>query len=101
MIIGWYNPPHMKKAIVLATTLFALTATTVSAETVRTCSSVYGGGEVCGETTTTTTTVTHDIVETDTGLGDNAMFNLIGSFALAALVATGLYKLTYKSYILG
>ena len=88
----------MKKAIVLATTLLALTATSVSAETVRTCSSVYGGGEVCGETTTTTTTVTHEVVETG---ASNDLYKLLGSFALAALVATGLYKLTYKSYILG
>lgn len=88
----------MKKAIVLATTLLALTATSVSAETVRTCSSVYGGGEVCGETTTTTTTVTHEVVETG---ASNDVYKLLGSFALAALVATGLYKLTYKSYILG
>ncbi|MCE7898177.1 MAG: hypothetical protein DPW11_00520 [bacterium] len=88
----------MKKAIVLATTLLALTATSVSAETVRTCSSVYGGGEVCGETTTTTTTVTHEVVETG---ASNDLYKLLGSFALAAVVATGLYKLTYKSYILG
>ena len=88
----------MKKQIVIATILTLLSATSVSAETVRTCSSVYGGGEVCGETTTTTT-VTHEVVET--GANDNEMLKLLGSFALAALVATGLYKLTYKSYILG
>ncbi len=73
-------------------------ANTARAETVRTCSSVYGGGEVCGETTTTTT-VTHEVVETSAS--SNEMFSLLGGFALAALVATGLYKLTYKSYILG
>lgn len=101
MIIGWYDPRHMKKQIVIATLLTLLSVAPASAETVRTCSSVYGGGEVCGETTTTTTTVTHDIVKTDTGVNDNEMFKLLGSFALAALVATGLYKLTYKSYILG
>lgn len=88
----------MKKQIVIATLLTLLSATSVSAETVRTCSSIYGGGEVCGETTTTTT-VKHEVVET--GANDNEMFKLLGSFALAALVATGLYKLTYKSYILG
>lgn len=97
MIIGWYDPPHMKKLIVIAT-LIALSTTSVNAETVRTCNSVYGGGETCGETTTTTT-VTHEVVET--GANDNEMFKLLGSFALAALVATGLYKATYKSYILG
>ena len=50
----------MKKLIVLVTLLFAVAAP-VSAETVRTCSSVYGGGEVCGETTTTVT-VEHQVV---------------------------------------
>lgn len=99
MIIGWYDPPHMKKQIVIATLLTLLSVAPASAETVRTCSSVYGGGEVCGETTTTTTTVKHEVVET--GANDNEMFTLLGSFALAALVATALYKLTYKSYILG
>ncbi len=98
MIIGWYDPPHMKKLIVIAT-LIALSTSVVNAETVRTCSSLYGGGEVCGETTTTTTTVKHEVVETSAN--SNEMFSLLGGFALAALVATGLYKLTYKSYILG
>lgn len=88
----------MKKQIVIATLFTLLSATPVFAETVRTCSSVYGGGEVCGETTTTTTTVTHEVVETGVS---NDLYKLLGSFALAALVATGLYKLTYKSYILG
>ena len=98
MIIGWYDPPHMKKQIVIASLLTLLSVAPASAETVRTCSSVYGGGEVCGETTTTTT-VTHEVVETSAS--SNEMFSLLGGFALAALVATGLYKMTYKSYILG
>ncbi|MBP9702683.1 hypothetical protein KBD69_03260 [Candidatus Woesebacteria bacterium] len=89
----------MKKQIVIATLLTLLSVAPASAETVRTCSSVYGGGEVCGETTTTTTTVKHEVVETSAN--SNEMFSLLGGFALAALVATGLYKLTYKSYILG
>lgn len=99
MIIGWYDPPHMIKQIVIATLLTFLSVAPASAETVRTCSSVYGGGEVCGETTTTTTTVTHEVVET--GANDSEMFRLLGGFALAALVATGLYKMTYKNYFLG
>lgn len=101
MIIGWYDPRHMKKqmvALLIVNSLWFM-AGTARAETVRTCSSIYGGGEFCGETTTTTTTVKHEVVET--GANDNEMFTLLGSFALAALVATGLYKLTYKSYILG
>ncbi len=97
MIIGWYDAAHMKKLIVVAT-LFAFSALPVSAETVRTCSSVYGGGETCGETTTTVT-VEHEVVET--GANDNQMFTMLLSLAGAALLATGLYKLTYKSYILG
>jgi len=71
---------------------------TAHAETVRTCSSVYGGGEVCGETTTNTT-VTHEVVET--GASDSQMIKLLLSIAGVAIVATGLYKMTYKSYILG
>ena len=70
----------------------------VSAETVRTCSSVYGGGEVCGENTTNTT-VTHAVVET--GVSDDQMIKLALGIAGAATLATVLYKLTYKSYILG
>ena len=87
----------MKKLIVVAT-LIVLASTPVKAETVRTCSSVYGGGEVCGENTTTTT-VTHTVVET--GAGDNQMIKLALGMAVAALTATALYKLTYKSYFLG
>ena len=87
----------MKKLIVVAT-LFALTVVPAHAETVRTCSSVYGGGEVCGETTSNTT-VEHKVVET--GAGDNQMYKLILSLAGAAIVATGLYKMTYRTYFLG
>jgi hypothetical protein len=87
----------MKKLIVVAT-LLVVSVLPVRAETVRTCSSVYGGGEVCGENTTSTT-VTHTVVET--GAGDNQMFNMIMGLAGAALAATVLYKITYKSYLLG
>ncbi len=86
----------MKKLIVVATLLVA-SVLPVRAETVRTCSSVYGGGEVCGETTTTV--VEHKVVET--GASDNQMIKILTSLAGAALVASALYKLTYKSYILG
>ncbi len=87
----------MKKLIVVAT-LFALTVVPAHAETVRTCSNIYGAGEVCGETTANTT-VEHKVVET--GAGDNQMYKLIISLAGAALVATGLYKMTYRTYFLG
>lgn len=93
----------MKKLIVVATLLIASIASTtpVSAETVRTCSSVYGGGEVCGETTTSVT-VEHKTVEiAETAASDTQMIKFLLTLAGAAAVATGLYKLTYKSYILG
>lgn len=88
----------MKKQIVIATLILLASVAPASAETVRTCSSVYGGGEVCGENTTTTT-VTHTVVET--GASDNQMINLLLSLAGAAALATGLYKMTYKNYFLG
>ncbi|KKU44799.1 MAG: hypothetical protein UX84_C0007G0023 [Microgenomates group bacterium GW2011_GWD1_47_13] len=88
---------HMKRLIALVTLLFAL-ATPVAAETVRTCSSVYGGGEVCGEATTNVT-IEHKVVET--GISNEQIFKMLASVAGAALLATVLYKLTYKSYILG
>ncbi len=87
----------MKKLIVV-TALLLTSVLPASAETVRTCSTVYGGGEVCGENTTTTT-VTHTVVET--GASDNQMINLLLSIAGAAAIATGLYKMTYKNYFLG
>ncbi len=98
MVIGWYDAAHMKKLIVVATLILLSSASAVRAETVSTCRNVYGTGEVCGETTTTTT-VTHEVVET--GAAENQMLQLALGIAGAALFATGLYKLTYKSYILG
>lgn len=87
----------MKKQIVIATLLVA-SALPAHAETIRTCSSVYGGGEVCGENTTNVT-VEHKVVET--GANDNQMIKLLLSIAGAAALATGLYKLSYKNYFLG
>ncbi|GAB4026866.1 MAG: hypothetical protein Fur0011_3530 [Candidatus Microgenomates bacterium] len=88
----------MKKILATFVLLMQVSAVSVSAETVRTCQVVYGGGEICGETTTTAT-VKHEVVET--GAGDLELFYFVGSFAGFAVVATGLYKLTYKSYIFG
>lgn len=87
----------MKKLIVV-TALLLNSVLPASAETVRTCSNIYGSGEVCGETTTTTV-VKHEVKET--AVSSNEMINLLLSIAGAAALATGLYKLTYKSYILG
>ena len=99
MIIGWYDAPHMKKLMVLVA-LIIISATPARAETVRTCSSVYGGGEVCGENTTSET-VEHKVIVVETGSNDAQMIKFLLSIAVAAVVATALYKLTYKSYILG
>jgi len=88
----------MKRLIALVAVMFIVSSTPALAETVRTCTSVYGGGEVCGETTTTVT-VEHKVVET--GFGDNQVVNLLLGLAGAAAIASVLYKLTYKSYILG
>lgn len=85
----------MKKLIVVATLLIASTLP-VRAETV-TCRSEQYGGAVCG--IETSTTVEHKVVET--GASDNQMIKLLASLAISAAIATGLYKLTYKSYILG
>jgi hypothetical protein len=86
----------MKRLIALVT-LLVISATPVSAETVRTCSSVYGGGEVCGETTVTE----QKAVIVETAVDDKQVINFLMGIAGAAVVATVLYKLTYRSYILG
>jgi len=87
----------MKKLIVVATLLFASTLP-VRAETVRTCTSSYGVGEICGESTVNES-VEHLAVET--AVSDNQMINILLSIAGAAALATGLYKMTYKNYFLG
>ncbi|EKD80573.1 MAG: hypothetical protein ACD_40C00054G0006 [uncultured bacterium] len=87
----------MKRLIALVTVLL-ISATPVSAETVRTCSSVYGGGEVCGEATTTVT-VEHKTVAA--GMNDLQLWQVIAGVALLASVSTLLYKLSYRWYILG
>ena len=86
----------MKRLIVVLVVLFAI-ATPVYAEDIQTCSSVYGGGEVCGETTTSS----QETTVVNTAVGDNQMIKILSGIAGAAFVATVLYKLTYKSYILG
>lgn len=87
----------MKRLITFVTALFIFAAP-VSAETVSTCSSVYGGGEVCGETTTNVT-VEHQTV--NTAINDNQALLILASVLGSALFATALYKLTYKLYIFG
>lgn len=87
----------MKKLIVVATLIaLASFAPIAKAETV-TCSSEQYGGAVCG--ISTSETIEHKVVET--GANDSQMIKLLLSIAGAAALATGLYKLTYKSYLLG
>lgn len=85
----------MKRLIALVTVIL-LSATPVKAETVRTCSSVYGGGEVCGETTTDVT-VEHKTVAA--GANDIQLWQVMAGVAGIALVSTILYKLSYRWYI--
>jgi hypothetical protein len=84
----------MKRLIASLIVLFALSATPVMAETVKTCRSIYGGGEVCGETT-----VEHKTVET--GVSDLEMWQILSIVGGVALTATALYKLSYRWYIFG
>lgn len=90
--------PAMKRLIALVAVMFIVSSTPASAETVRTCTSVYGGGEVCGETTTTVTTE-HKVVET--GVNGLELWQILSAVAGTALVATLLYRLSYRWYILG
>jgi hypothetical protein len=83
----------MKKFFVVIA-LLVLSVVPARAETVRTCSTVYGSGEVCGETT-----ITHTVAPT--GVSDNQVLTVILGLFGAAVVSSILYKLTYKSYILG
>lgn len=89
----------MKRLIASALLVAGLmVASPVRAETVSTCTTVYGGGSVCGETTTTVT-VDHQVVNTAI---DPALFwKVVGIMGGAAAVATLLYKLSYRWYILG
>ena len=87
----------MKKLIVLVSLLF-VTAGAVRAETVKTCSTVYGGGEVCGETTTTVT-VEHKTV--NAGIMDYELWQVVAGVLGIAVLASVLYKLSYRWYILG
>jgi hypothetical protein len=88
----------MKKLIVVATLIaFASFAPVAKAETVE-CRSEQYGGAVCG-ISTSTETVEHKVIAT--GANDSQMIKLLLSIAGAATLATGLYKLTYRSYILG
>jgi ATP-dependent Clp protease adapter protein ClpS len=89
----------MKKLIVVATLIALASFTSIAKAETVTCSSEQYGGAVCG--ISTSETIEHKITETNTGANDSQMIKLLLSIAGAAALATGLYKLTYKSYLLG
>lgn len=87
----------MKKLMVSIWLLMALVLVpSAKAETVRTCSSVYGGGEVCGESTTTVV-VEHEPVEA--GILDSQLLGAFVVLGAMGVVATFLYKFSYRWYI--
>lgn len=88
----------MKRLIALTAVVVALSVAPVArAETVS-CSTSQYGGAVCGISTTTETRVEHKVVNTG---ASNELAVIIAGLGVTALVATVLYKLTYRSYILG
>lgn len=89
----------MKRLIVSVLMLTALVLPgSVTAETVECHSSQYGGA-TCGVSTSTEVIVEHKVVET--GADDNQLVAVIAAMGATALIASLLYKLTYRSYILG
>lgn len=87
----------MKKLMVFFVLLSALVIAPVAkADKVRTCSSVYGGGEVCGESTTEVV-VEHKTVAA--GISDLQMWEVIAILGGMGAIATVLYKLSYRWYI--
>jgi len=88
----------MKRLIAILTMVGVLTvAPTAYAETV-TCTTSQYGGAVCGVSTSTETVVEHKVVETG---ASKELYMVIAAIGATALVASLLYKLTYRSYILG
>jgi|GEM_PF-1101911 len=87
----------MKKLMALIVLVSAIVLAPVAkAETVRTCSSVYGGGEVCGESTTEVV-VEHKTVEA--GISDLQMWQVIAILGGVGMAATILYKFSYRWYL--
>ena len=88
----------MKRLIAIAAILTALMVpSSAMAETV-TCRTEQYGGSICGVTTSTETKVEHTY---ETSLSSREFYTLIFSLFGAAVVATVLYKLTYRNYLLG
>ncbi len=89
----------MKKltTAIIVSALMASAVLPVSADNVRTCTSVYGGGEVCGETSTTVSTnVTHTTV--DAGFSRDELNGMAIAMAISGLVAMLAYRATYRWY---
>lgn len=89
----------MKKLIAATALCAALIAVpTVQAETVECPTSQYGGA-TCGVSISTEVTVTHETVEA--GIADWQLWQVIAFAGGTALLASVLYKLTYRLYIFG
>ncbi len=80
----------------LALVITLVVAPSALAESVECTTSQYGGA-TCGASTSEVT-VTHETV--GAGIGDWELVNVIAVLGLSAIVATGLYKLSYRWYIL-
>jgi hypothetical protein len=91
----------MKKLIATSLLITALAfVPRAYAETVEcSTSSQYGGESVCGTSTSSETVVTHETV--NAGIADWSFYEIIAFAGITAVAATGLYKLSYKWYLLG
>ena len=83
----------MKKLIVAAALVgWMVLPPAVYADTVQTCENVYGGGEVCGSSTSPVV---------NTAMPSDQVAELAAGIVALAIVATVLYKISYRWYILG
>lgn len=82
-------------ALALAAALFVAAPKVLATETVE-CKSQSYGGSTCGVSTSTVTTIDYEA-----GIGDMQISTVIMILGISAVAATALYKLTYRSYILG
>lgn len=89
----------MKKLALIFTVITLIFATSaVASETITTCTSQYGGGQICGSSTTTET-ITHTTV--NAGIADMELWQIIAISGIASVVAYILYRATYRVYTLG
>lgn len=85
-------------ALAIVAAMFVAAPKVLATETVE-CKSQSYGGSTCGVSTSTTTTVEYETV--GAGIGDMQVSTAIMILGISAVAATALYKLTYRSYILG